>query len=121
MGHMPPGLGVQHPSFQALLRLVARGNTWVKLSGAYRLTAQRHPPYDDVAPLAQALVATNPERLVWASDWPHPAVTIPMPNDGALLDMLADWVPDPGQQRQILVDNPAKLYGFPPTVLESPG
>ena len=69
-------------------------------------------PYTDVAPLARALVAARPDRIVWGSDWPHPIVKIPMPNDGALLDQLADWVPDADTRKRILVDNSAQLYGF---------
>ena len=112
MGHIPAQLGVNHPGFQALLRLVGEGRAWAKLSGAYRITAQDHPPYTDVAPFAQALIRANPEQLVWASDWPHPHIRPPMPNDGHLLDMLADWVPDTVTRGRILVDNPARLYGF---------
>ena len=50
--------------------------------------------------------------MIWASDWPHPYVQIAMPNDGDLMDMLAVWVPDEELRQRILVDNPAKLYGF---------
>lgn len=113
LGHMPTGKGLDHPGFQALLRLVASGRTWVKLSGTYRITREQQAPYGDVAPFARALIACNPERMLWATDWPHPAVQIPMPNDGALLDMLADWAPEAAVRNRILVDNPAQLYGFP--------
>lgn len=112
MGHMPVGLGTDHPGFRAMLDLVANGRSWVKLSGAYRITAQTRPPYSDVVPFAQAIIAANPERVVWASDWPHPGVAIPMPNDGDLLDLLADWEPEPRLRERILCDNPARLYGF---------
>ncbi len=112
MGHMSTAKGVDHPAFQNLLALVREGRTWVKLSGAYRMTQEREPPYGDVAPFAQALVAANPDRMLWATDWPHPAVTIPMPDDAALLNMLGDWAPEAAMQRRILVDNPARLYGF---------
>ena len=80
------------------------------MSGAYRLTAEKEPPYGDVAPIAAKLIATNPEHLVWGTDWPHPLVTEPMPNDGALLDMLDDWCPDIATRDRILVDNPRRLY-----------
>ena len=120
MGHLPASAGVDHPGFQAMLALLGEGGAWVKLSGAYRLTAAAHPPYADVAPLAKALIAANPERLVWASDWPHPAITVPMPNDGALLDLLDGWVPDPGIRDRILRDNPQRLYGFPPAAGNEP-
>lgn len=113
MGHMPPGSGVDHPAFRDLLALLREGRTWVKLSGAYRISAQDHPPFEDVRPIAHALVAARPDRLVWGSDWPHPAVTRPMPNDGDLLDLMLDWAPDEAVRSRILVENPAQLYGFP--------
>ena len=112
MGHMPARLGINHPGFQALLRLLGQGECWVKLSGAYRFTEQRYTPYDDVAPFAQALAATNPDNVLWATDWPHPQIPVPMPNDGDLLSLLSDWVPDEITRNRILTDNPARLYGF---------
>ncbi len=112
MGHFTPSDGVDHPAFRALLELVRGGRCWVKLSGAYRTTGQRLPPYDDVDPFARALIEAGPERMVWGSDWPHPVVDIPMPNDGEILDLLARWAPDEEMRRKILVDNPAALYGF---------
>jgi predicted TIM-barrel fold metal-dependent hydrolase len=113
MGGATPGQGLHHPGFQALLRLVRGGNTWVKLSGAYRVSAQPEPPFSDVVPIARALIEAGPERMVWGSDWPHPIVADrPMPNDGDLVELLADWAPDEAQRRRILVDNPARLYGF---------
>jgi predicted TIM-barrel fold metal-dependent hydrolase len=105
--------GVVEPSFQALLRLVGEGACWAKVSGAYRAST-RFPDYEDAAPLHEALVAANPDRLVWGSDWPHPQVEAAvMPNDGHLLNLLLRWTPDPVARRKILVDNPARLYGFP--------
>jgi len=118
IGHLPAALGVTDPGFQALVHLVETGNAWVKLSGSYRMTARDRPPYEDVAPFAQALVRANPEQLVWASDWPHPHFPGKMPNDGPLLDMLADWAPDETIRNKILVDNPARLYGFDQPVME---
>lgn len=112
MGHMPAHLGPEHGAFQDLLSLLREGRTWVKLSGSYRLTGQQDPPYSDVAPLARALVETRSDRLVWATDWPHPAITRPVPNAGDLLDMFAEWVIEPELRERILVHNPQKLYGF---------
>ena len=111
MGMVPPGQGMAHPGFQGLLNLLGEGRCWVKLSGAYRISKQGSP-YADVAPLARTLIETAPERMVWASDWPHPGLEVPIPNDGDLCDQLADWAPDPEVRRKILVDNPAVLYGF---------
>ncbi|MDF1792368.1 MAG: amidohydrolase family protein [Thalassobaculaceae bacterium] len=112
MGHMDPAKGLGEPGFATLLDLLTAGRTWVKLSGAYRSTNLQTPPYTDVVPIARALVETAPERCVWGTDWPHPFCQIPMPNDGDLMDELAVWVPDEAQRRAILVDNPARLYGF---------
>lgn len=113
MGHTTADKGLDHPGFQALLRLLRGGNTWVKLSGAYRLSREPRPPFSDIVPYARALIAAAPERCVWGTDWPHPMVNDrPMPNDGDLADLLADWEPADAQRRAILVDNPARLYGF---------
>jgi len=103
--------GVQGAAFQRLLQLVRRPNCWAKLIGPYFLSSRR-PDFPDVAPLAQAVVAAAPERVVWGTDWPHPSSHGAMPNDGDLADMLAAWVPDEAQRRRVLVDNPARLYGF---------
>lgn len=118
IGHIPVALGINHPGFQTLLRLVGEGQIWVKLSGSYRVTEQDRPPFTDVSPFAQALIRANPEQLVWASDWPHSQIHTPMPNDGHLLDMLADWATDEIIRNRILVDNPARLYGFDLPVIE---
>jgi predicted TIM-barrel fold metal-dependent hydrolase len=102
--------GVEHPGFRSLLRLLENG-AWVKLSG-YRASAG--PPYADVAPMARALLQAAPERCVWGTDWPHPSLHDPaeVPDDGELLDALGRWVPDEAARRAVLVDNPARLYGF---------
>jgi predicted TIM-barrel fold metal-dependent hydrolase len=110
IGMIRPSDGQAQPAFQALLRLVRRG-CWVKLSGAYRLSAEA-PPYRDLAPFARELVAARPDRILWASDWPHVFVKGTMPNTTDLLDLLAEWVPDADTRRRILVDNPAALFGF---------
>jgi predicted TIM-barrel fold metal-dependent hydrolase len=112
LGHMPARQGPSDPGFQALLELVRRGNTWVKLSGAYRLADGPDFPAAEIADLARALVETAPTRMLWGTDWPHTMCSIPMPNDGALLDLLAEWIPDERTRNLILVDNPADLYGF---------
>lgn len=112
MGHMDCSKGLTHDGFQSLLRLLTDGQVWVKLSGAYRITTEQLSPYSDVVPFAQALIEANPDQCVWGSDWPHPHFSIPMPNAGDLLDLLADWAPGNELQRKILVDNPARLYGF---------
>ena len=114
MGRVPAALGVDHPAFQTLLRMLDTGKVWVKLSGPMRFSAEDRMPYGDTLPFAKALVAANPERLVWGSDWPHINYNQGvMPNDGDLLDMMLDWVPDEATRARVLVDNPARLYDFP--------
>ena len=115
--------GVGQPNFDALLDLVKNGHVYVKISAAYRCS-RKAPDYADVMPLAQALVAANPDRIVWGSDWPHPdsdagrgkpltEIAQPFPiDDGLVFNQLAKWVPDEATRKKILVDNPARLYGF---------
>lgn len=110
-GCMPAAKGPDEPGFKRLLRLVESGRCWVKLSAAYRLTPWRTRGYDAVAPLARALIAANPSRLLWGSDWPHTDVREDMPDDGELLDLLAVWAGDATVRNDILVRNPAALYG----------
>ena len=112
MGFMPADKGLEHPGFQALLAAVREGIAWIKLSGNYRISTEG-PPYRDAIPFARALIEAGPSRMLWGSDWPHPALTELMPNDGDLLDALDDYAPEPDMKRAILVDNPARLYGFP--------
>jgi predicted TIM-barrel fold metal-dependent hydrolase len=115
--------GVGQPGFANLLDLVKSGHAYVKISGAYRVSTMA-PAYSDATPLAQALVAANPDRIVWGTDWPHPngasarsiaEIATPFPiDDGLLLNELTKWVPDAATRKKILVDNPARLYGFEP-------
>lgn len=116
-------LGLDQPGFADLIALVKSGKAYVKISGAYRASTQG-PDYPDAAPLAKALIAANPERIIWGTDWPHPdSVTPPgrkptevtplyQIDDGRLLNQLAVWAPDAATRKTILVDNPARLYGF---------
>jgi predicted TIM-barrel fold metal-dependent hydrolase len=118
LGNMDYRQGLNQEGFVTLRRLLASGKCWVKLSGAYRFDLDG-PPYSKAIPFARALVDTNPERLVWATDWPHPDIPSekagqngPMPDDAILLDALLDWVPDERTRNRVLVDNPQRLYGF---------
>ena len=102
-----------HAAFRCLLRLVDTGRCWIQLSAPYETSKTGAPKYEDVGRLAKALVKHAPERMVWASNWPHPSARKPAPpKDEDLLDLLADWAPDPAVQKKILADNPAELYGF---------
>ena len=111
-GHMPVNLGINHPGFQSLLRALDGGKTWLKLSGAYRLTQERKPPYSDVEVFAKMLINTNIERMLYGTDWPHPSINIPMPNDADLLNNFYSWLEGDNELEQILVKNPFKLYQF---------
>ena len=103
--------GVDGKAFQALLRLVKRDNVHAKLMGSYFLSKHK-PHYPDVTPLAQAMIAAAPDRMVCGSDWPHPAARADMPDDGDLANQFGAWVADEGMRKRILADNPARLYGF---------
>jgi predicted TIM-barrel fold metal-dependent hydrolase len=100
------------PSLDAFLRLFATGRCWVKLTGPYRISAAPDLPYADVTALANRLAGVNPERLIWGTDWPHVMCKKPMPNDGDLTDLIADWLPDAALRERVLVVNPALLYRF---------
>jgi len=104
-------VATDHPGFLSLLRLLDGGNTWVKLSAPYETSRSGPPHYDDVGRLAKALVRANPQRCVWATNWPHPGRN-PPPETAAMLDLLLEWADDDATRRRILVDNPAQLYGF---------
>jgi predicted TIM-barrel fold metal-dependent hydrolase len=114
--------GVDQPGFAALLDLVRAGKAYVKVSGHYRSSVQA-PAFDDVAPLARALIAASPDRIVWGTDWPHPHHADPGKeltgltpsfdiDDGLALAQLPRWAPTAATRRKILVDNPARLYDF---------
>jgi len=112
MGHMDTSKGIQSPAFQDMLSLLKEGRIWVKLSGAYRTSEQPRVPFSDVTSFAQALVEANAKQCVWGSDWPHPYFAKAMPNTTDLLNELIQWVPDAATRKQILVDNPRRLYQF---------
>lgn len=110
LGHIT---SVDQPAFEVILNLLREGKGWVKLSGAYILSKVGSPTYADRAAVAKAYVQEVPEQLVWGSDWPHPTAKIDnKPNDAILMGLLAEWAPDEKVRNCILVDNPARLYGF---------
>lgn len=113
MGRFDAGTSPDDPSWRVMLKLLGTGRCWVKLSGPYYGSKSGPPKYEDKARIAQALIAAAPERMVWATNWPHPSIRKNYPDEGALLDTVADWTHgDERLRRRILVDNPAKLYGF---------
>ena len=91
--------------------LMTRPNLWTKLSGIER-GSESGAPYDDMLPMLQAVAQAAPDRVMWGSDWPHPVLDRPMPDDGGLVDFLWRVIPDPVARQAVLVDNPARLYGF---------
>ncbi len=102
-----------HPAFRILMDLLDTGRTWIKLSAPYETSKVGPPHYDDVGALAKELVKKAPERMLWASNWPHPTPPAHLkPDDAILMDVLLDWIPDEATRTKVLVDNPAKLYGF---------
>jgi predicted TIM-barrel fold metal-dependent hydrolase len=103
--------GVNDPGFATVRKLIDKGRTWVKLSGAYQDSKVGAPTYADTIPIAQAYVKAAPERMVWGSDWPHPTEK-DQPDDAVLFDLLTQWVPDEATRNRILVQNPAALYDF---------
>jgi predicted TIM-barrel fold metal-dependent hydrolase len=121
-GGTQAALGVDQPGFRNLLDLVKSGKAYVKISAPYR-SSTLAPDYPDVAPIAKALIAANPQRVLWASDWPHPGTPEPTRknteitpffqiDDGRILNLLPRWAPEAAIRKMILVENPAKLYGF---------
>jgi predicted TIM-barrel fold metal-dependent hydrolase len=103
--------GISAAGFRVMRNLLVDGRIWVKISGAYRVSEQ-YPDYPDARPLHEALVTANPDQLLWGTDWPHPRLDKNMPDTGHLLDLFNAWTPDAALRRKILVDNPARLYGF---------
>jgi 2-pyrone-4,6-dicarboxylate lactonase len=103
--------GVTSEPFITLLRLLDTDRCWVKLASLYRLSALPYP-HEDMLPMIHEVVRRRPDRIIWGSNWPHPIHKGLMPNDGDLVDLIPLWVPDEQVQKQMLVDNPAALYGF---------
>jgi predicted TIM-barrel fold metal-dependent hydrolase len=109
---IPAKGGVDQPAVKAVLKMLDSGRVWLKLSGPMRCTDEP-PPYPSLTPLAHVFVKHAPDRMVWGSDWPHVNLDgMVMPNDGDLLDLLAEWVPDAAVRNRILTQNPKALYGF---------
>jgi predicted TIM-barrel fold metal-dependent hydrolase len=112
MGRLPQPLGIQHSAVSLINRLLDKGNTWLKLSGAYLDSRIGEADgFSDVDVVARHWIAQAPDRLVWGSDWPHPTEAH-KPNDANMLDLLGNWTSDRGVIEKILVHNPARLYGF---------
>jgi predicted TIM-barrel fold metal-dependent hydrolase len=122
--HMGRTGDVASPTFASLKRLLAGGNTWVKISGAYLYGTAPGPDYADTSAVARALIAAAPQRCVWGTDWPHPdasAGRVKMPDDVNLVNLMGRWLPDAALRHRILVENPEAFYGFDPKKRPKPG
>ncbi len=111
MGRPDPAAGAQDPNLRKTLELLRRGNFWVMLSLSEKISKAGFP-WDDVVPIARSYIEAAPDRIVWASDWPHPVSVKQPPNEGDLIELLYRYAPDAATLRKILVDNPARLFGF---------
>ena len=109
MGRVPVRDGLDQTPFRLLLELLKRPNWWVKVSGAERIS-ETGPPFADAIPFAQRLIAAAPDRVLWGTDWPHPNVRWE-PDEADLVDLLPRFA-DAAALQRVLVDNPARLYGF---------
>lgn len=112
LGRLAQPNALDNPGFKTISKLIEKGRTWVKLSGAYQDTKVGPPTYSDTVAVARAYIKAAPERMVWASDWPHPTEK-DKPDDAVLFDLLTEWAPEEAMRTRILVQNPATLYGFP--------
>jgi predicted TIM-barrel fold metal-dependent hydrolase len=112
-GRVEARKGVDQPQFRALLDLMGEKHMWCKISGIDR-QVQKGSKYEDVPPLAHALLKVAPDRLIWGTDWPHSSVYEigRMANDGDLVNALLDLVPDEAARHKVLVDNPGRLFDF---------
>lgn len=111
LGRPDPTKGRDDPSLRVVLELLGRGNAWVMVSLIEKIS-KAGPPWDDVIPIVRACLEAAPDRVVWASDWPHPVSTKQPPNEGLLLDFLHRATDSDEERRRVLVDNPARLFGF---------
>jgi 2-pyrone-4,6-dicarboxylate lactonase len=110
MGRIDASLGLDQAPFKALLRLLEDEKFWVKVSGSERASRQS-APWKDAIPFARKLVAECPGRTLWGTDWPHPNLK-EVPDDGLMVDLIAEIAPTEAQRRALLVDNPQRFYGF---------
>lgn len=110
MGRVDAAKGIDHADFRALLALLGHEHVWVKVSGSERISREG-PPWRDAWPFARKLVQEFGDRVLWGTDWPHPNLE-EAPDDGELADLIAEMAPTEAERRALLVDNPARLYGF---------
>ena len=110
-GRADMAVGVKDPNVLKIIELLKTGNWWIMLSNGHKYSKTGYP-WNDAIPIARAYIEAAPDRVIWASDWPHPLSTEKVPNDADLIELLYRYAPDEGERRKILVDNPAALFGF---------
>jgi len=115
IGRVDASKGFEQPGFQTVLRLMRNKKFWMKVSGCDRVS-KAGPPYADAVPFARKLVEEFTDRVVWGTDWPHPHHPPPVPDDGELVDLVAEIAPTDAQRKALMVDNPARLYRFAPAM-----
>jgi predicted TIM-barrel fold metal-dependent hydrolase len=109
--HLGRMRGLQDPNLPAMIEFLRQGNIWVMMSNGHRVS--KRPQFSDAIAVGKKYIETNPERMIWGSDWPHPLHTDYMPNDAELLELFYRYTDnDQAMRQKILVDNPAKLFGF---------
>lgn len=111
LGHLDCSRGVDQPAVQLIDELLSRENWWIKVSNADRFSKAGYP-WNDALPIAQTFIKTAPDRVIWGTDWPHVNYPKPVPNDVEMYELFCRYTPDREIRRKILVDNPARLYGF---------
>jgi predicted TIM-barrel fold metal-dependent hydrolase len=111
MGRIRAADGLDGPAFRGLLGLAAVERAWVKVSGVDRISNGKRP-FSEGLPFVRELIGAMPDRILWGTDWPHPNVAGDMPDDGELVDLFFQACPDERTRHKVLVDNPARLYGF---------
>ena len=112
IGRFTAPVDLADANVRAMRGLIDGGHCWIKLSAPYHGSRSGPPDYADMRPLARALIGQAPDRMLWASNWPHPSLKQDFPDEAVLLDLLAEWAPDAATREKILVANPARLYRF---------
>jgi 2-pyrone-4,6-dicarboxylate lactonase len=111
MGRVPAAQGLDQAPLRALLELAKLPQCWIKVCGSERIS---QPPYGDAVPIARAIVEAAPDRVLWGTDFPHPNLTHDV-DEAELVDLVPRFAVSAAAQSKLLVDNPARLYDFPPT------
>ena len=114
VAHAEPGQNHSDHEFHEVLSILKNEeHAWINLYSFYQLSKSGPPEYADMVEVVRAVIEARPDHVIWGSNWPHAGISVPMPNDGDLLDFLLVAAPDDSIRNSILADNPAKLYGWP--------